>query len=143
VVTAKKFRKTLAELPSSVLAGSERRLVMRAASSASGTVDASVLGAPAPYSTFLTSYESISLSDLAAIVYGLYRNGHYSSAVEQTLTADLQNAQSACGNPSQRIAAMNQFVSDANGQAGSPYAQFLAFGAQPLLLQNAPASLCQ
>jgi hypothetical protein len=140
-VRARRVRKAFSKLPASGLSASQRQMLKKQLASLKGTFNASVLGTPLPSGSYLASYLSTSLSDLAAIVYGAYRNNHFSAAVEQTLEADLQNAQSVCSNSNQRISAMNKFVSDAS-QAGD-YAQFLAFGAKPLLAQTVAASNCQ
>jgi hypothetical protein len=141
-LSSRQAKNELSNLPASVLPKSERKLFLRQLNAISGPVSSTVLGAPLATSAFAAHYRSISLSDLAALVYGLWRNGHYSQAVEQTLTADLVSAQNACSNASQRTAAMQHFVSDVLAQAGS-YGSFLKFGAQPLLAAGVPAASCR
>ena len=101
------------------------------------TLLSSSLSAP----TFAASYRSISLIDLAAIVNGLAVSHNISTAVGQRLAADLTSVQSVCTNASQRIAGMNRFTADLHTYAKSE-AQFLSFGAQPLLASTVPASSC-
>lgn len=132
----------LSRLPSSVLSGPDRALLLAQLSPVSGTLGPGSLGTPLPGSAFASAYQSISLRDLASLVNAFVRLGHFSVGAGQTLVTDLAKALTACSNPTQRIAAMNQFVADALAHAGSDGA-FLKSGARPLLAATVPAAACQ
>ena len=142
-LSSRQARAEVSSLPSSVISKATRNMLLSQLSSLKGTVSASALGAPLSSSAFASQYQSITLSELASIVNGLAHNGDFSNAVAQTLINDLHAAQNACANPSQRTAAIGQFIADLRANAPSDDAQFLSFGAQPLTRRNVPASSCK
>jgi hypothetical protein len=117
------------------------KMIIRQLSSLAGTKLSAVLGSSIPASTLAAAYQSMSLPDLAAIVNGLVSNGQVRLSAGQKLANDLTVAQSVCTNASARISAMKRFVTDLKTYAPSE-AQFLSFGAQPLVAQRIPTASC-
>jgi hypothetical protein len=121
-----------------------RKLLVGQLTAISGTIDSGGLGGSLDTSAFASEYASITLSELAAVVTGLAAEGRISSSDVQVLTGDLANAQVACSDPTQRTAAILQFITDAAGvHASASDAAFLRFAAQPLTASALPASSCQ
>lgn len=121
-----------------------RALLTGALNSVSGTIDlAAMLSGPLPASAFDQHYRSITLRELAAIVRALAAQHALTAAASQTLTADIASAQQACANASQRATAIQKFNADAAAHVYQAAAQFLEFGAQPLLAATVSASACQ
>jgi hypothetical protein len=120
------------------------RSVAATLSGVSGSIDiGSAFGAPLPTTDFTRHYMSLTMSELTSLVTGLNAQGDLSNAASQTLTQDLVTAQAACGNPTQRVAAIHKFATDASTLASGSTARFLELGAIPLAANRLPSASCQ
>jgi PKD domain len=92
-----------------------------------------------PRKEFVQQYETVEFGILAQMVKVLTAQGLVTSTGNFTLNDDLQNAQLACG-VTQRLAAVQQFITDAGTMIGGGYASFVQFAGDPLLTYHPPAS---
>jgi hypothetical protein len=140
-VSANQARTQLSTHPPSGVSKAHLKMIIHQLSSLSATSLSAVLRSSIPTSTFAAAYKSISFRDLATIVNGFVVDRRLSVAAGKRLANDLARAQSACRNRSARIAAMKTFVKDLHTYAPSE-ADFLSFGARPLLANTIPAASC-
>lgn len=91
-----------------------------------------------PTAGLSANYQSMSLSDLAQLIDTLTTQGVLSQQLNIVFNDDLQRANLACS-PAGRIAAVNQFISDAATKVSGPYSALLQVAAQPLRSYHAPA----
>jgi hypothetical protein len=120
-----------------------RSIVAATLSGVSGSIDIGSAFGPLPATDFTRHYMSMTMSELNSIVAGLNAQGDLSSAASQRLAQDLVTAQAACGNPTQRVAAIHQFVKDSATLASGSTAKYLKLGAIPLEASSLPTASCQ